>query len=539
MSKADAPSVAAFDTIIVGGGSAGCVLANRLSADPSRRVLLLEAGGSDRSPLIKVPAAIVRLIGNPKYDWGFGVEPDPSREGRRDYWPAGRVLGGSSSINGMLYVRGARGDFDRWAEAGNEGWSFAECEAAFKRLEACAFEAGPQRGRDGPQVVDRLRTVHALAEPFIEAAQSAGLAHNSDYNGADQEGIGPPQLTQKAGKRFSAADAYLRPARARANLTILTEARVSKILFEGKRAVGVAFERGGAAHTARATREVVLSAGALQSPQLLMLSGVGPADELQRNGITPLVDNAHVGANLLEHPSAQISFEVDTRTFNQEVNSARMAFHALRWLVTRRGPATSPYPHAVGFFRSHENAGRPDIQLMFGPFGFELTPDGVEPSKCSMVTLVVGLSYSRSAGRISLRSADWREPPRMAIEMLADPRDIEDLIRACRKARAIMQQSPIADHVRGEIAPGPDVQDDADWEAYLRRTVDPTYHPVGTCRMAPDASQGVVDPQLRVHGVKGLRVVDASVFPGHLSGNTNAAVLMVAERAAEFVTAKG
>jgi len=537
LSEVKRPNIGEFDIIIVGGGSAGCVLANRLSADPSRRVLLLEAGGSDRSPLIKVPAAIVRLIGNPKYDWGFDVEPDTSRMGRRDYWPAGRVLGGSSSINGMLYVRGARSDFDLWEEAGNPGWSFADCEPFFQRMEACAFATGEERGRAGNQVVDHLRSVHQLADPFIAAAQASGMAYNSDYNGVDQEGIGPPQLTQKSGVRFSAADAYLRPAMGRDNLTVLTGAQVTKVLFEGTRAVGVEFERKGQIQTANATREVVLSAGALQSPKLLMLSGVGPAQDLAELSIPVRVDNAHVGANLLEHPNAQVSFEVDTRTFNQEVNSARMAFHALRWLVARRGPATSPYPHAVGFFRSDTNQERPDIQLLFGPFGFELTPDGVEPSKRPMVTLVVGLSYSRTAGRLSLRSADWRERPRLEIEMLADKRDVTALTNACRAARSIMQESPIADHVRTEIAPGPNVQDDGDWEDYLRRTVDPTYHPIGTCRMASDPQNGVVDPKLRVHGVEGLRVVDASVFPGHLSGNTNAAVMMVAERAADFIAA--
>ncbi|MEE4152589.1 MAG: GMC family oxidoreductase N-terminal domain-containing protein [Erythrobacter sp.] len=537
MSDAQPIASGEYDFIIVGGGSAGCVLANRLSQDPAHRVLLLEAGGRDRSPLIKVPAAIVRLIGNPKFDWGFTVEPDPSREGRRDYWPAGRVLGGSSSINGMLYVRGAARDFDGWAAAGNEGWSFAECAPAFERLEACAFPAGEGRGRAGPQVVDALRTVHPLAQPFMAAAQAAGLVYNPDYNGERQEGIGPPQLTQKAGRRFSAADAYLRPAARRPNLRVMTRARATRVLFEGTRATGVEFMRGGQTHRAMARREVILSAGALQSPQLLMLSGIGPAEKLAAHGIDPLLDNPHVGDNLLEHPSAQISFEVDQRTFNQEVNSARAAWHGLRWLLARRGPATSPYPHAVGFFRSREGLDHPDIQLMFGPFGFELTPEGVSPSKRSMVTLVVGLSYARTAGRLSLRSGNWRDQPRIAIEMLADARDVADLTAACRRARAIMAMAPIAGNVCAEIAPGTGVSQDAEWEAYLRRTVDPTYHPIGTCRMAPDSGRGVVDPKLRVHGIEGLRVVDASVFPGHVSGNTNAAVMMVGERAAEFILA--
>lgn len=539
MSEAGSIAAGEYDFIIVGGGSAGCVLANRLSADPAQRVLLLEAGGHDRSLLIKVPAAIVRLIGNPKYDWGFRVEPDPSRNGRCDYWPAGRVLGGSSSINGMLYVRGAAHDFDGWAAAGNTGWSFAECAPAFERLEACAFPVGEGRGRAGPQVIDRLRTVHPLAELFIAAAQSAGLAYNPDYNSARQDGIGPPQLTQSAGRRFSAADAYLKPAAHRPNLRVMTRALALRVLFAGRRAVGVEFVHRKQLRRARARREVILCAGALQSPKLLMLSGIGPADELAAHGIAPLLDQPHVGANLREHPNAQIAFEVDQRTFNQEINSARVAWHVLRWLVARRGPATSPYPHAVGFFRSREDLGHPNIQLMFGPFGFELTPHGVSPSKRPMVTLVVGLSYARTTGRLTLRSGDWRDPPRIAIAMLEDKRDIADLTAACRRARAIMAQQPIARHVRSELAPGPGVNTDSAWESYLRRTVDPTYHPIGTCRMAPDPGGGVVDPQLRVHGLEGLRVVDASVFPAHISGNTNAAVMMVAERAAQFILAGG
>jgi len=527
--------VADYDYVIVGGGSAGCVLANRLSEDGRSRVALLEAGGSDSSLLVRVPAAIVKLIGNRRYDWGFSVEPDPTRHGRSDYWPAGKVLGGSSSINGMLYVRGARSDFDAWAEAGNEGWAFADIAHCFTRLEACAFPAGEGRGREGPQVIDTLRTVHPLAAKFTAAARAAGLPDNPDYNGGTQEGIGPPQLTQKRGRRWSAADGYLRPARGRENLTVLTRAQATGIVFEGRRAVGVRYVRKGREEIARAGAEVILSAGALQSPKLLMLSGIGPAGHLAGHGIAPLIDQAHVGANLMEHPSSQLSFAVDTRTFNQEINSARVALHGLNWLLRRRGPATSPYPHAVGFFRSGGGTNRPDIQLMFGPFGFELTSEGVTPSKKPMVTLVVGLSYARSTGTLALRSPDWREPPRIALDMLSDPRDVADLTAASRLARKIMQQGAIAPHVRGEIAPGDEVASDDEWEDYLRRTTDPTYHPVGTCRMARDAHEGVVDPRLRVHGADGLRVVDASVFPAHVSGNTNGAVMMVAERASDFI----
>ena len=525
----------AFDFVIVGGGSAGCVLANRLSADGRARVLLLEAGGGARSPLIRVPAAIIKLIGNPRYDWGFGVEPDASRAGRTDYWPAGKVLGGSSSINGMLWVRGAARDFDHWAALGNRGWSFAEVAPFFRLLERCTFPVTCERGTDGPQAVSHLRSTHPLAAPFVAAAMDAGMAANADYNSGDQEGIGAPQLSQLKGARFGAADGHLRAARGRANLVVRTRSEATRLTFAGRRATGVVYRRGAREHTVSATRELILTAGALQSPKLLMLSGIGPAGALREVGITPLLDQPHVGRNLLEHPSAQLAYEVDQRTYNQEINSARIGWHALRWLVGRRGPATSPYPHAVGFLRSRPESPAPDIQLMFGPFGFELTPQGVAPSRRPMVTVVAGLSYAHGSGTLGLRSADWRDKPRIAMEMLADPRDIAALTAAGRFARAIVNRAPFAAHVRAEMAPGVAVESDADWEEYLRRTVDPTYHPVGSCRMAPDAGAGVVDPRLRVHGIDGLRVADASVFPAHVSGNTNAAVMMVAERAAALI----
>jgi choline dehydrogenase len=521
------------DYIIVGGGSAGSVLANRLSADPRRRVLVLEAGERDMSPFIHVPAGIARAIGNPRLDWMHMAKPDPSRGGKVDLWPAGRTLGGSSSINGMLYVRGVPSDYDRWAALGCEGWSFADVEPYFRRLERTPCGEDHLRGRDGPIRVNALRTLHPLSHHFIKAATQVGLPFNPDYNGPTAEGIGYPQVTQSFGRRWSAARGYLGPARRRSNLRVQTGVVVERLVFEDDRCIGVEFWRGGTKLIARARSEVLVCAGALGSPKLLMLSGIGPAAELNRLGIEVRHD-APVGENLLEHPNATLSVDVNVPTFNLELNSPRIALHALNWLLFGRGPATSPYPHAVGFFKSSPDLPSPDIQIMFGPFAFDFTEAGLQPYLRPSVTAAVSLSYPHNAGRIILGGPDPATPPMIEHALLRSPGDVAALTRGCRFVQRIFRAPAFAPFVTAERLPLADVTSDADWDAYLRRTTFLGYHPIGTCWMGRD---GVTDPRLRVKGVRGLRVVDASVIPSHLSGNIYASVIMIAERASDLIIA--
>jgi choline dehydrogenase len=524
----------AFDVIIVGAGSAGCVLADRLSADGKDRVLLLEAGGRDLSPYIHVPAGITMAVGNPALDWMMLAEPDPSRDGKVDLWPAGKVLGGSSSINGMLYVRGARADFERWVALGNPGWGWAEMDRAFRRMERTALGDPSVRGRDGRMVVETLRSQHPLGRAFIEAGQEAGLSFNDDYNGVAQEGVAHPQVTQLCGRRFSAARAYLPATRNRRNFVLRTGAIVSRLVFEDKRCVGVEILRGERREIVRANREVILSTGALSTPKLLKLSGVGPGAELSAHGVSIVHDAPQVGENLQDHPNATVSVDVDQPTYNTEVNGPRRALHAINWMLTRRGPATSPYPHAVAFIRSAPDLEEPDIQIMLGPFAFSFDEGGIRPYAKPAVTGVASLSYPKNKGRVLLRSADPRTAPVIEHALLSDPDDRARLVAGAQFLRKVFRSPTYARHVIRERLPGPDIQHQDDWDAYLRQRTFLGYHPIGTARMGPKESDAV-DARLCVRGVRGLRIVDASVFPHHMSGNINAPVMALAERAAELI----
>ena len=525
----------AWDYIIVGAGSAGCVLANRLSADPAAKVLLIEAGGSDSSPILKAPAATELWgIGNPRFDWRFLTEPDPSRNGRVDLWPRGKVLGGSSSINGMVYLRGQRDDFDHWAQLGNRGWSFDDVLPYFRKSECNARGESAYHRGDGPMSVSDVRTPHRLTRLFVESAVAAGMPFNPDLNGASQEGVGYFQVTQKRGRRESTATAFLHPVRRRANLKVATRAQVARVLFEGRRAAAVEMRHRGRQRVERAAREIVLSAGSLGSPPLLMHSGVGPAGHLSEHGINIVADSPGVGENLQNHVAVYVTFEVDLPTLNNERGPLKMLRHGLDWLLFGNGPVTTPGGQATAFVRTREGLAVPDAQVQFTPVGYRPTLEKFILFDESVVTAVAYVNRPHSRGRLRLKSRDPLAPPAIHPNLLGDRADVEALAAAARTARRIFQTEPLARHVVRELAPGADTLDNDQWEAFLRREAAACFHPVGTCRMGRD-DRAVVDDRLRVRGVEGLRVADASIMPTLVSGNTNAASIMIGEKAADLI----
>lgn len=524
----------AYDYVIVGAGSAGCVLANRLSAHAHLKVLLLEAGGPDSNPFIHMPAGLARLVGNRRIDWNYHTEPEAQLLNRRLYWPRGRVLGGSSSINAMCYTRGHRLDYDEWRSLGAAGWDYASVLPYFRKSEDQARGADEYHGVGGPLHVEDLRFLNPLSEAFVTAGIQAGLAENRDFNGPRQDGVGLYQVTQRRGRRCSAAVGYLRPAKRRANLTVVTHALVTRILFHDERAVGVQYRRAGVVHAARAEREVIVAAGAIASPQLLMLSGIGPADALRALGIPVIANRAEVGRNLQDHLDF-CTLSKCTRPITYDFNQRQELGVALRYLLTRSGPGVSNIAEAGAFVRtSLAPDSRPDVQLHFVPAQLDdhgrnrLTGHGFTVHACTLRPL--------SRGYLTLRSARPDDPPLIHAGYLSEGRDLDVLLEGVRWSRAIIRAQPLAQFRGSEVFPGDGITERKELEQVLRRKTETIYHPVGTCRMGSDPDS-VVDCDLRVCGVHGLRVVDASVMPRLVGGNTNAPTMMIAEKAADALLA--
>jgi choline dehydrogenase len=519
-----------YDYVIVGAGSAGCVLANRLTEDPGARVLLLEAGGKDVRQEIRIPVAFSKLFKTP-VDWAYATEEQPHVNGRRMYWPRGKMLGGSSSLNAMIYIRGNRRDYDRWRDLGNEGWGFDDVLPYFKRAEN--NERGPSEyhGVGGPLNVADQRDPRPLTHAFVEAGAQLGLPRNADFNAAEQEGVGLYQVTQKNGKRHSAAEAYLKPAIDRPNLTVLTDVLADHVLFEGGRAVGVEYLRDGRAERARAEREVVLTGGAVGTPQLLMLSGVGPADHLRSLGVPVVADLPGVGRNLRDHLAVPVTYECREPVTLADAESVG---NLLRYLVLKKGPLTSNVAEGGAFLRLAAGRSTPDLQFHFAPayfmdHGFQ-NPDG------DGFTLAPTLLDPASVGEIALRSTDPADAPAIRPNYLQEPADLRTLVDGVKLARELARTPALGRYRGAEVWPGDWARTDEDLAEHVRRHVQTLYHPVGTCRMGEDAG-AVVDARLRVRGVEGLRVADASVMPGIVSGNTNAPTIMIAEKAAGLIRA--
>ena len=524
-----------YDYIIVGAGSAGCVLANRLSEDPACRVLLLEAGPSDWHPFIHMPAGLAKLVGKKGVNWDYSTQPDPALEGRELWWPRGKVLGGSSSINAMCYIRGHARDYDEWATLGAQGWHWDNVLPYFKRSEGNQRGDSEFHGGTGPLGVSDPRHKNPLSEVFIEAARQAGHAGSDDFNGARQDGFGWYQTTTRDGARSSSARAYLAPVRKRPNLTVITRATASRIRFEGDRATGVVYSVGGKDDvSASASREVILSGGALNSPQLLMLSGIGPAEHLRQHGIAVLKDLPGVGGNLQDHLDVCTMTRCTQGLSYDQLSDVSVA---LKYYLFKSGPGTSNIAEAGGFLRSRlAEDERPDIQFHFVPA--QLDDHGRNRLPGNGYTLHACGLHPRSRGRLSLASARATDKVKIDAGYLSDPEgyDLKVMLEALRLSREILAQPAFAPFRGEELFPGDQLQDEADLVAFIRRKAESIYHPVGTCRMgAEDDADAVVDPQLRVRGLRGLRVVDASVMPKLVGGNTNAPTMMIAERAADLI----
>ena len=529
------------DFVIVGAGSAGCVLADRLTASGRHSVLLLEAGGSDLRFFVQMPLGYGKTFYDPAVNWMYEAEADPGLNGQRDYLPRGRILGGSSSINAMVYIRGHREDYEDWRRAGNPGWGWADVLPAYKAMEDYAAGDPAFRGRGGPlTITDIGGDAHLLCEAFIKATEATGLRYNPDFNGAEQEGVGLYQLTTRGGRRLSAARAFLRPAMKRKNLRAETRAHVTRVLFDGTRAIGVEYRQGGALKKAMAGREVILAGGAINTPQLLQLSGVGPGALLQRLGIGVVLDNPQVGARMQDHHGINYTWRMRVPTLNDALRPWWGKLMAgLQYILTRHGPLSLSVNQGGGFFRSDPSQPRPNMQLYMQAFSTLIPKAGERPllTPDPFSGLSLGLSNCRpaSTGEVMITSSDPVAHPRIRFNAYATGSDIAEMLAAVKYLRVIAAQEPLARLMAEELRPGPQVTRDEDLIDDIRQRSGTVYHQSCTCRMGPDPATSVVDARLRVHGLEGLRVCDASVFPNLIAGNTNAPAMMVGWRGAGII----
>ena len=522
------------DYVVVGAGSAGCVIANRLSADPTVRVILIEAGGKDSSPWIHVPVGYFKTMHNPDFDWCYQTEKDPGLHGRQLNWPRGKVLGGSSSLNGLLYVRGQREDYDRWAQMGNAGWSWSEVGPIFESLETFQRGGGEGRGTAGELQVSDPRLRRGICERWIEAAQALGHTYNPDYNGPVQEGVGHFQLTVDRGRRCSSATAFLKPVRDRWNLSVVTDAHVLRVVIEDGRATGVELRRDdGSREIVRASHEVILSAGAIGSPHILMLSGIGEGRRLREHGIEVRCDLPEVGRNLQDHLQARLVFKCHEATLNDEVrsllNKARMG---LEYALFRTGPMTMAASLVFGFMKTRPGLATPDIQFHIQPWSADSPGEGVHPF--SAFTQSVCQLRPESRGTVALKSADPLTHPLIAPNYLATATDRDTVVAGIRMARQIARTEPLRSAISEEFRPVAALESDEELLDWARMNSTTIYHPTGTCRMGPD-ERAVVDTRLRVRGIAGLRVADCSIMPEIVSGNTNAPAMMIGAKLARMV----
>jgi choline dehydrogenase len=528
------------DYVVIGGGSAGAVVASRLSEDPGTRVVLLEAGGLADSFLVRMPAGFTRMLNNPQFDWCYSQDPDDTIDNRKFVWSAGKLLGGSSSINGQVYIRGSEEDHQRWVEQGCVGWSFADCLPHFMASERFGAGAGPFHGADGPLSVIAQRDPHPLSRTFIEACAEKGIASINEYCGGNLDGAFLSLCNQfPNGTRCSTAAAFLDPARNRRNLQVLTGALAHRLVFEGRRAVGVTLVRDGREETFRARREIIVCASAVGSPALLMRSGIGPAQHLTELGIPVILDRQQVGQNLQEHSAVPINKFVNVPTYNSQTGRLHMAQHALQYFLFKKGPMVTPAVQAMATARTRSDLSHPNVQLHFLPLSYDIEPQTTSASSGQMdkrptVMISASVCHPFSRGAVKLRSPRTEDPPHIAHRLLSDARDVETLSEACNLIESIFATRTWKKFVTAPRSPPAPPAKTSDWEPYVRSHATIAYHPVGTCRMGSD-DESIVDTQLRVRGIGGLRVADASVIPSLVSINTNATAIMVGERAAAFI----